>query len=204
MQSAPKTCLSRRAVLSLIAGAAMSAVLPVTLAHAMTPQEKHVAAVANNVIALANSGHRGVTLRNQVATLLVRYSDVNGIAQFALGKYRRQLPSAMRKTYNHAVLYYLAALFTRYADDFVGSGVQIRSSRESGKFILVDSSLNLSRGGNTKLRWRLRAKGNYRKIADINFRGIWLSLRLREEIGSVLARHDGDFNALIGHLHANS
>lgn len=204
MQSAPKTCLSRRAVLSLIAGAAMSAVLPVTLAHAMTPQEKHVAAVANNVIALANSGHRGVTLRNQVATLLVRYSDVNGIAQFALGKYRRQMPAAVRKRYNHAVLYYLAGLFSRYADDFVGSGVQIRSSRKTGRFILVDSSLNLAKGGNTKLRWRVRAKGNYRKIADINFRGIWLSIRLREEIVRVLARYDGDFDALIGHLNANS
>ena len=204
MLSAPKTCLSRRAILSLSGAAAIAVTVPALPALAMTPQEKHVTVVANNVIALANSGHRGTALRNQVATLLVRYSDINGIAQFALGKYRRQMPAAIRKNYNNAVLYYLAGLFSRYADDFVGSGVQIKSSRKSGRFILVDSSLNLSKGGNTKLRWRLRAKGNYRKIADINFRGIWLSIRLREEIVKVLARHKGDFNALIGHLHANS
>jgi ABC-type transporter MlaC component len=91
-----------------------------------------------------------------------------------------------------------------YADDFVGSGVKIRSSHKNGKFVLVDSAVSMSKGGNTKLRWRLRAGGNYKKIADINFRGIWLSIRLRDDIASVLKRNKGDFAALIAHLDANS
>ena len=204
MKIAPDHRPTRRTVVAVAGALLASALTPVSTALAMTPHEQHVVKVANNVISLANSGRRGAALRQDVARLLLKNSDIGGIARFALGRYRNKLPKNMRKSYNTAILYYVAGLFTYYADDFVGSGLRIKASHKSGKFVLVDSDVNMARGGNTPLRWRLRAKGNYRKIADINFRGIWLSIRLREEIGSVLKRNKGDFQALIAHLHANS
>ena len=114
------------------------------------------------------------------------------------------MPKSLKSQYNKAILNYVASLFVFHADDFVGSGVKIKASRPNGNFVLVDSAVNMAGGGNTKLRWRLRANGNYKKIADINFKGIWLSLRLRDEIVSVLNRNKGDFGALIAHLRANS
>ena len=196
--------LSRRTVLSMTSALVALTLAPLPTASAMTPHEAHVAKVANNVILLANSGRRGQALRKDVANLLRRNSDINGIARFALGRYRRKLPSTMKSKYNQAILNYVAGLFVDYADDFVGSGIKIKASRPNGKFILVDSAVSMSGGSKTPLRWRLRAKGNYKKIADINFRGIWLSLRLRDEIVKVLNRNQGDFAALIDHLHANS
>lgn len=196
--------LSRRTLLSLTTAFFATALLPMQRALAISPHEKHVEAVANNVISLANSGRRGIALRKDVAALLNRNSDIGGIARFALGRYRKKLPKSMKSKYNRAILNYVAGLFVYYADDFVGSGVKIRSSHKNGKFVLVDSAVSMSKGGNTKLRWRLRAGGNYKKIADINFRGIWLSIRLRDEIASVLKRNKGDFAALIAHLDANS
>lgn len=196
--------LSRRTLLGLTTAVFATALLPMQPALAASPHERHVEAVANNVISLANSGRRGVALRKDVAALLNRNSDIGGIARFALGRYRKKLPKSMKSKYNRAILNYVAGLFVYYADDFVGSGVKIRSSHKNGKFVLVDSAVSMSKGGNTKLRWRLRAGGNYKKIADINFRGIWLSIRLRDEIASVLKRNKGDFAALIAHLDANS
>jgi len=196
--------LSRRTLLGLTTAIFATALLPMQPALAASPHERHVAAVANNVISLANSGRRGIALRKDVAALLNRNSDIGGIARFALGRYRKKLPKSMKSKYNRAILNYVAGLFVYYADDFVGSGVKIRSSHKNGKFVLVDSAVSMSKGGDTKLRWRLRAKGNYKKIADINFRGIWLSIRLRDEIASVLKRNKGDFAALIAHLDANS
>lgn len=196
--------LSRRTLLGLTTAFFATALLPMQRALASSPHEKHVEAVANNVISLANSGRRGIALRKDVAALLNRNSDIGGIARFALGRYRKKLPKSMKSKYNRAILNYVAGLFVYYADDFVGSGVKIRSSHKNGKFVLVDSAVSMSKGGNTKLRWRLRAGGNYKKIADINFRGIWLSIRLRDEIASVLKRNKGDFAALIAHLDANS
>ncbi len=199
-----KRRLSCRAAMILTA-VVFAATLPIPqVSYAMTPQEKHVAAVANDVISLANSGRRGAALRNDVAKLLLRNSDIDGIARFALGRYRAKLPKHLRRDYKRAVLNYVAGLFTYYADDFVGSGLKIKASRKNGKFVLVDSAVSLADGGNTQLRWRLRISGNYRKIADINFRGIWLSLRLRDKFVSVLNKNKGDFNALLDHLHANS
>ena len=196
--------LSRRTLLGLTTAIFATALLPMQPALAASPHERHVEAVANNVILLANSGRRGIALRKDVAALLNRNSDIGGIARFALGRYRKKLPKSMKSKYNRAILNYVAGLFVYYADDFVGSGVKIRSSHKNGKFVLVDSAVSMSKGGDTKLRWRLRAKGNYKKIADINFRGIWLSIRLRDEIASVLKRNKGDFGALIAHLDANS
>lgn len=196
--------LPRRSVLGMTAALFVTAFAPVPAAFGMSPQEQHVAAVANNVISLANSGRRGTALRKDVAALLRRNSDINGIARFALGRYRKELPRSKKSRYNKAILNYVASLFVVYADDFVGSGVKIKASRKNGKFVLVDSAVSMSSGSKTPLRWRLRANSSYQKIADINFRGIWLSLRLRDEIVSVLNRNKGDFDALIAHLHANS
>ncbi len=195
---------SRRKIITMTAALWAASLAAMPQALAMTPQEQHVATVAGNVMSLANSGRRGVALRNDVAALLIRSSDINGIARFALGRYRSKLPKAKRHEYNRAVLIYVAGLFARYADDFVGSGVKIKASRKTGKFILVESSVHLARGGSTTLRWRLRANGNYRKIADINFRGIWLSLRLRDAFVSVLNKNNGDFGALLDYLRVNS
>lgn len=196
--------LNRRTVAAAFTAFILAGTSLAPAVHALTPQEKHVASVASNVMSLANSGRRGNALRNDVAALLNRYSDIRGIARFALGRYRKSLPSKLAKKYNTAVLYYVAGLFTKYADQFVGSGVDIKASHPSGKFVLVDSSVQLARGGSTALRWRLRASGNYRKISDISFKGVWLSLRLRDEFTSVLKRTGGDFDALISHLHASS
>lgn len=196
--------LTRRTLLGLTTALLAMTMLPLQPALASSPHEKHVEAVANNVISLANSGRRGAALHKDVAALLNRNSDIGGIARFALGRYRKKLPKRLKSKYNRAILNYVAGLFVYYADDFVGSGVKIKSSHKNGRFVLVDSAVSMAKGGNTKLRWRLRARGNYRKIADINFRGIWLSLRLRDEIASVLKKNKGDFSALIAHLEANS
>ncbi len=196
--------LSRRTVLAFGAAVLAASLSVSTAAFALSPQEKQVATVANNVISLANSGRRGTSLRKDVASLLVRYSDMNGIARFALGRYRAKLPKAMQRDYNRAVLNYVAGLFVFYADDFVGSGVKIKASRQSGKFVMVDSAVRMAGGSNTPMRWRLRINDSRPKIADINFRGIWLSLRLRDEFVSVLNKNKGDFGALLIHLQTNS
>ena len=131
--------LSRRTLLGLTTAMFATALLPIQTALAASPHEKHVEAVANNVISLANSGRRGIALRKDVASLLRRNSDINGIARFALGRYRKKLPKTLKSKYNTAILNYVAGLFVFYADDFVGSGVKIKSSHKNGKFVLVVS-----------------------------------------------------------------
>jgi ABC-type transporter MlaC component len=170
-------------------------------ASALTPQEQHVSTLAKDVMALARSGQRGTRLHNSVARMLHKHSSISSVARFALGPYSRKLPAARKTEYYKLVEKYVATLFSEYVGDFAGTGVEIEKSSRSGKFVIVDSRI-LS--ANTKLRWRVYSNGNSHRITDVNFRGIWLSIRMRDQFVNVLKNSNGDFDALINYLRTNS
>jgi ABC-type transporter MlaC component len=133
--------------------------------------------------------------------MLNQHSSISSVARFALGPYRRKLPANQKKEYYSLVQKYVAALFAEYVHEFAGTGVEIEKSRASGKFVIVDSRIT---SAGTKLRWRVYSRGNKHRITDVNFKGIWLSIRMRDQFVSVLKSNNGDFGALISYLRANS
>lgn len=189
--------LTRRALSAALMAAVMTLSYGTAGATALTPQEKHVSALTRDVIALARSGERGAALQSRVAHMLNRNSNMGAVARFALGPYRSKLPSDRKNEYYKLVETYVANLFAQYVGDFAGTGVEIENSRTSGKFVIVDSRI-VSAG--TKLKWKVFSKGNSHRITDVNFRGIWLSIRMRDQFVSVLKNNGGKFDALLAYL----
>ena len=192
--------LTRRAFATM-ACAALATPFGASAASALTPQEQHVNMLTRDVMTLARSGQRGAQLQNSVARMLHKHSSISSVARFALGPYSRKLPSGRKQEYYKLVEKYVASLFSEYVHDFAGSGVEIEKSTPNGKFVIVDSRI-LS--ANTKLRWRVYTTGNSHRITDVNFRGIWLSIRMRDHFVSVLKNSNGDFDALIEYLRAKT
>lgn len=193
--------MTRRKFASIAAAAVLTVCMSIPGAHALTPQEQHVSALTSDVIALAHSGKRGPALQSSVARMLNQHSNISSVARFALGPYRAKLPAAQKREYYNLVQKYVAALFAEYVNDFAGTGVDIEKSRKSGKFVLVYSRI---RSAGTKLIWRVYSTGNKHRITDVNFRGIWLSIRMRDQFVSVLKNHNGDFGALLSYLRTKS
>jgi phospholipid transport system substrate-binding protein len=184
----------------LMSGAALSP----GIAGATTAPEKYVQGIAKDVLALANSGVRGSSLQSRFVSLLQRHSDIRSIAMFSLGNYQKELPSALRSRFYDLVVRYTAGLFAYYIEDFAGSGFDIKSSKPQGKAIIVDSAIRYEGGTSSPVKWRVVSFGSGFRVNDVNVRGIWLSLQMRDKFTSVLKQNKGDFEALLDYLRKNT
>ena len=176
------------------------AAYPAKARAAIDPAEVYVNGIAGEVMRLANSGQTGDPLRAGFAALLNRYINLQSIANYALGTYRSQLPAGKKYEFYQLVSNYAAALFVYYVEDFRGSELEITSTTKQGKFTVIVSAIKLKGGGREKIRWRLTpAEGGYR-VSDVNLKGVWLTISMKDRFSKVLARSKGDFEALFDEL----
>ena len=206
MSHSDNTSLTRRRIVQLMMGLAA---LPAIAADAptalgATAPEAYVQNIGRDVVALANGGSKGTALRSRFVSLLNRHSDVRSIALFSLGQYQKELPPNLKSEYFKLVIDYTAALFVSYIKDFAGARIDVKSSKASGKATIVDSAIKFSGGSSSPVKWRVVKAGGGLRVSDVNVRGIWLTLQMRQQFTSVLKNNRGDFDALLKYLKANS
>ena len=198
--------LNRRAFLlaltALSGGTALAG--QIAEADAATGPEKYVQKIGDDVIALARSGTRGGALRSRFVSLLQRHSDIRSVALFSLGTYQKELPSELRSKYFELVMRYAAGFFAYYVEDFAGTDFDIKSSKPQGKATIVESAIRYAGGRSAPVKWRVVSAGGGYRVNDVNVRGIWLSLQMKQQFTSVLKRSRGDFDALLRYLRENA
>jgi len=197
MTTDSKRNFSRRELVPLFLGAIATPGLAAT-----DPAERYVDKIASEVMDLANSGARGDALRGKFASLLNRYINLQNIANFALGPYRKQLPAGEKAQFYNLFSNYAAALFVYYVDEFQGNSLEITSTAKQGNYLTIDSAIVLKNGGRQKVKWRLIPSGSGYKISDINIKGVWLTIATKDRFHKVLSSSKGDFDALYAELKA--
>jgi phospholipid transport system substrate-binding protein len=161
----------------------------------------YVTKLGADVIRLANGGKRGdKELQHQFAALFTRYIGIPNVANFALGPYQKQLPAALKPEFYDLVANYAAALFVWYVEDFRGENLHVTNTAEQGKFITVDSEIQGGGLVTEKLRWRLVGSDGNFKIADLNVKGVWLTISMKKLFADTLRESNGDFQALFAKL----
>jgi phospholipid transport system substrate-binding protein len=189
--------INRRAF--LLSGAAFATVVCTpALSFAATPAEDYVHKLGTEVLALAKGGHRGdKALQRRFANLLNRYINVPGVANFALGTQRANLPSGDKGMFYDLVANYSAALFVWFVQDFQGSDLAILGSSDQGKLTNVETKIV---GSGEQLRWRVSGSPGAFHIADLNVKGVWLSIAMRKMFEDTLNASKGDFTPLYAKL----
>jgi phospholipid transport system substrate-binding protein len=167
---------------------------------AIDPAAAYVMEIADQVMELANSGETGNRLRTRFASLLSRFINLRVIANYALGTYRKQLPAAKQEEFYRLVSNYAAALFVYYVEDFRGTELEITSTSVQGKFTTILSAIRRKRGGREQVRWRLTAASGGYRVNDVNLKGVWLTIAMKDRFNKVLNRSKGDFEALFEEL----
>lgn len=167
---------------------------------ATDPAESYVTEIAEQVIRLANNGQKGPALRAKFAALMNRYINLRGIANYALGPYQKKLPADRKSEFYDLVSNYAAALFVYYLEDFRGSGLEIKSTAKQGKFTVIQSAIVLKNGGREQVRWRLTNAGGAYRINDVNLKGVWLTISMKDRFTKVLGKSKGDFGPLFTEL----
>ena len=189
---------NRRAVLGFAAALLAGASYPALAAAG--PAENYVTEIAEQVIRLANNGQKGPALRAKFAALMNRYINLKAIANYALGPYQKKLPAARRGEFYDLVGNYAAALFVYYLEDFRGTGLEIKSTTKQGKFTVIQSAIVLKGGGREQVRWRLTPSGSAFRINDVNLKGVWLTISMKDRFTKVLGKSKGDFEPLFAEL----
>ncbi len=189
--------INRRAF--LLSGAAFAIVFATPApSWASSPAEDYVHKLGTEVLALAKGGHRGdKALQRRFANLLNRYINMSGVANFALGTQRANLPSGDKGMFYDLVANYAAALFVWYVQDFQGSDLAITGSSDQGKLTNVDSKIV---GSGEQLRWRVSGSPGALRIADLNVKGVWLSIAMRKMFEDTLNASKGNFTPLYAKL----
>jgi ABC-type transporter MlaC component len=168
-------------------------------AKANTPAETYVTGIAEDVMALANTGQKGPALRARFAALMNRYINLKGIADYALGPYRSKLPASQRAEFYNLVNNYAAALFVYYVEDFRGTELEIISTTKQGKFTVIHSAIK-GKGAREQVRWRLIPSGGGFRVSDVNLKGVWLTISMKDRFNKVLKSSKGDFRPLFAEL----
>ena len=188
--------LTRREMLGVALAALMGFATP---AAANTAAEDYVTGIADDVMRLANTGKKGAALRSQFAALMNRYINLKGIADYALGPYRKELPAGKRNEFYNLVSNYAAALFVYYVDDFRGNKLDIISTTKQGKFTIIQSAITGGKG-REQVKWRLVPAGSGYRVADVNIKGVWLTISMKDRFSKVLKASKGDFDPLFAEL----
>jgi phospholipid transport system substrate-binding protein len=194
--------LDRRKIVTGLIGSAVGGLVsyPAAARAAADPAEVYVSNIADQVMALANSGDTGKSLRNKFAVLLGRYINLRNIANYSLGTYRSKMPASAKDEFYQLVNNYSAALFVYYVKDFRGSKLDITSNAQQGKFITIQSAIKQKGGGREQVRWRLLADGDNYRVSDVNIKGVWLTIAMKDRFTKVLNNSHGDFDALFESL----
>ena len=185
--------LSRRAFFFTALTGAMATSLPALAGD--SGAEAFVNDVGNKVLAAARDGSVP-TFRK----LLNTNADLETIAVFSLGPYRKNLKPSQKGEYVSLVGDYISRVFAQNASRLAGQSLKSISSQSASDSVIVKSELRYDTGHTTSVTWRLIKRGGGFNIFDVNVDGIWLATTQKTNFVSVLKQNKGDMGALITYL----
>ncbi len=181
--------LSRRAVLGLIAAAAVSP----ALAAADGASLVYMKQVAKDLI---NANRLGTVASFRRAIL--RHADVGDIAIYSLGRYKGQLTETQRGRYFGGVATFMARYFADQSREYRVAKYELGEPSAAGDGdVLVPSKVSMMSGQTYTVNWRLAKSGGRYKIVDAKVLGFSLVYLQRNLFTSYLSKRDGDVGQLV-------
>jgi phospholipid transport system substrate-binding protein len=171
-------------LLAALAGLAIATATAASAQAASCLAASTVKSAASAFLSAARSGSPSA-----FSAALNRYTNVDSLAIFALGKYRADLPPARRDEYVRNTRYYMSQFLADHAGNFKG-GTNIAVENCSGN--LVTTSLD----GGSQIVWRMSGD----RIQDVKVSGIWLAQQLRQNFAGIIRQNHGYVSSLLDYL----
>lgn len=125
-----------------------------------------------------------------------RYTDLRGIALFALGPHRSRLGKGEEGRYVALTKGFIGRFMAKNSSRVAGSGMTITDCKGgSGRYVVT---AQMSNGKRFVFRVAGR-KGGFR-VQDVNVSSVWLAQQLRSSFTGVIRRNNGDIGALYAYL----
>jgi phospholipid transport system substrate-binding protein len=180
-------------VLPLAPGAARAQQVDIARATAFIQQ------TGEELVAAINATERSIgQRREQVAAILRRAVDVDGVGRFILGRWWRQATPEQQQEYlrlfEEVLIHNLAARFGEFQGVRFALG---RSQARTEEDALINTIIERPNAPAFSLDWRVSEIGGQPKIVDVIAEGTSLRLTTRSEYSSVITRNGGNVGALL-------
>ncbi|SUE43255.1 Probable phospholipid-binding protein mlaC precursor [Roseomonas gilardii subsp. rosea] len=150
------------------------------------------------LVAAINANAAVAQRRQQVAGILRRAVDIQGVGRFILGRWWRQASPAEQQEYmrlfEETLIRNLSARFGEYQGVRFSLG---RAQQRTEDDVLVNTIIERPNTAPFTLDWRVSDVGGQPKIVDVIAEGASLRLTQRSEYSSVISRNGGRVAALL-------
>ena len=128
-----------------------------------------------------------------------RSVDIDGIAIYTLGKYRKSITNEDKIKYKKLFRSYFLKSFSSRLVDYTDPKINVVSEKKiNEKYTIVNSILEADKGRpEVKIDWRVYTKDPNRPlIRDLIVEGLSLARTQKEEFNSVIQNNNGEIEAL--------
>ncbi|SHK40924.1 phospholipid transport system substrate-binding protein [Roseomonas rosea] len=198
-----ETMIARRSILASLgaAGTALVAAraFPASAQAVDTARAAaFIQATGQELVAAINGRAPVAQRREQVAAVLRRAVDVDGVGRFILGRYYRQATPAEQQQYmrlfEETLIRNLSARFGEYQGVRFSLG---RAQQRTEDDTLVNTVIERPNSAPFSLDWRVGEVGGQPRVVDVIAEGTSLRLTTRSEYSAVISRNGGRVSALL-------
>lgn len=199
------TRVSRRGVLALAAGAAMTFAAGGASALTTADAETFVKGVVEDLRKLIDDDRKGPEGAAEFLSLLERKAALDAVGKFAIGRTWRDMNESQQAAYLKAFRSFISNTYQNRFDEYNGEDVKVGGAIDAGaKGVLVKSTLVRPNNKPIAIEWLVTDRTGAPLLADITFEGVSLAVTLRENFGSVLEKNQGDVDKFIAELNAST
>ncbi|MBB5692803.1 MlaC/ttg2D family ABC transporter substrate-binding protein [Muricoccus pecuniae] len=157
-----------------------------------------IQATGRELVAAINGGGSVAQRRQQVAAILRRAVDVDGVGRFILGRYWRQASpdeqAEYMRLFEETLIRNLSARFGEYQGVRFSLG---RTQQRAEDDTLVNTIVERPNTAAFSLDWRVGEVGGQPRVVDVIAEGTSLRLTTRSEYSAVISRNGGRVSALL-------
>ena len=139
----------------------------------------------------------------KLSEMALKTVDINGVAFYSLGKYRKNLSEEQLKKYLNLFEKYFLKSFTSRLTDYSNPKIDVLSAEVlNAKYTIVKSLLLATdKKPEVKIEWRVYTKNPDKPlIRDLIIEGLSLARTQKEEFSSVIESNNGDVTKLFDTL----
>ena len=157
-----------------------------------------IQATGQELVGALNSNAPIAQRRQQVAAILRRAVDIEGVGRFILGRWWRQATPAEQQEYmrlfEETLIRNLSARFGEYQGVRFSLG---RAQQRAEEDVLVNTIIERPNIAPFSLDWRVGNVNGQPKVVDVIAEGTSLRLTQRSEYSAVIQRNNGQVSALL-------
>ncbi len=189
----------RRWLLAAVSSAALYGVLGIAPLRAQSAAQASafIKQTGDQLVAVANGQASDSERKAQLAAIVERTVDVDGVAKFALGRFWNKATPAQQQEYTKLFHRVLAANITGHLGEYRGVGFAMGRVGQAEGHVAVGTTVTRPNTAPADVQWVVAEIGGQLKIVDVVAESTSLRLTQRSDYASYLSQHGYDVQALI-------